>query len=151
MEIVQSQRKPAVGDVAPSLSLSLYCSAPSLEVRLEDFTFFTIDRLRVLKWISDGLSRSRKLEEMEKLVSRQSLYMLLALLRVLHWYSLIPIKHTEHIVVTHKALRQPKLSSCRGVGPTQSRTVVIFYDELMCSSPQVSSVVLVAISPDVPM
>ncbi|EHA8588229.1 putative DNA primase large subunit [Cocos nucifera] len=66
MEIVRSQRKPTA-DGPPSLSL--YRSAPSLEVRLEDFELYAIDRLRVLKGISDGLSRGKKPEEMEKLVS----------------------------------------------------------------------------------
>ncbi|MQL80643.1 hypothetical protein Taro_013116 [Colocasia esculenta] len=69
MEIVRSQRKtaPAAADAVPGLSL--YRSAPSLEVRLEDFELYAIDRLRVLKGISDGMSRGKKPEEMEKLVS----------------------------------------------------------------------------------
>ncbi|XP_038989302.1 probable DNA primase large subunit [Phoenix dactylifera] len=66
MEIVRSQRKP-VADGPPNLSL--YRSAPPLEVRLEDFELYAIDRLRVLKGISDGLSRGKKPEEMEKMVS----------------------------------------------------------------------------------
>ncbi|XP_073012887.1 probable DNA primase large subunit [Typha latifolia] len=65
MEIVRSERKP-VAIAAPSLSL--YRSAPHLEVRLEDFELYAIDRLRVLKGISDGLSRGKKPDEMEKLV-----------------------------------------------------------------------------------
>ncbi|RWV95741.1 hypothetical protein GW17_00041613 [Ensete ventricosum] len=44
MEIVRSQRKPADAAVAPALSL--YRSAPALEVRLEDFELYAIDRLR---------------------------------------------------------------------------------------------------------
>ncbi|CAL9187240.1 unnamed protein product [Musa hybrid cultivar] len=67
MEIVRSQRKPADAAVAPALSL--YRSAPALEVRLEDFELYAIDRLRVLQGISDGLSRGKKPDEMEKLVS----------------------------------------------------------------------------------
>ncbi|XP_058103144.1 probable DNA primase large subunit isoform X2 [Magnolia sinica] len=68
MEIIRSQRKIAAEpDVTPTLSL--YRSAPSLEVRLEDFELFALDRLRVLKGISDGLSRGKKPDEMEKLVS----------------------------------------------------------------------------------
>ncbi|RZR90502.1 hypothetical protein BHM03_00018400, partial [Ensete ventricosum] len=91
MEIVRSQRKPADAAVAPALSL--YRSAPALEVRLEDFELYAIDRLRVcgdivnplglmvadsiflnrfgavLQGISDGLSRGKKPEEMEKLVT----------------------------------------------------------------------------------
>ncbi|KAF3431021.1 hypothetical protein FNV43_RR25751 [Rhamnella rubrinervis] len=65
METVRSQRKSAQNDVVSTLPL--YRSAPVLEVRLEDFELFAIDRLRVLKGISDGLSRGKKPEEMEKL------------------------------------------------------------------------------------
>ncbi|XVF85308.1 hypothetical protein PTKIN_Ptkin17bG0107200 [Pterospermum kingtungense] len=66
MEVVRSNRKSSSKDVAVS-TLPLYRSAPSLEVRLEDFELFAMDRLRVLKGISDGLSRGKKPEEMEKL------------------------------------------------------------------------------------
>ncbi|XP_059656634.1 probable DNA primase large subunit [Cornus florida] len=68
MEVVRSQRKSlsAAEDVVPTLPL--YRSAPELEVRLEDFELFAIDRLRVLKGISDGLSRGKNTNEMEKLV-----------------------------------------------------------------------------------
>ncbi|CAN4087158.1 unnamed protein product [Withania somnifera] len=70
MEPVRSQRKSSLssgggGDVS---TLPLYRSAPPLEVRLEDFELYAIDRLRVLKGISDGLSRGKKPDEMEKLV-----------------------------------------------------------------------------------
>ncbi|XP_009603260.1 putative DNA primase large subunit isoform X1 [Nicotiana tabacum] len=67
MEVVRSQRKSSVPNDAVS-TLPLYRSAPPLEVRLEDFEFYAIDRLRVLKGISDGLSRGKKPDEMEKLV-----------------------------------------------------------------------------------
>ncbi|XP_020106509.1 probable DNA primase large subunit isoform X1 [Ananas comosus] len=67
MEIVRSQRKPSI-DASPTPTLSLYRSAPPLEVRLEDFELYAIDRLRVLKGISDGLARGKKPEEMENLV-----------------------------------------------------------------------------------
>ncbi|XP_043704604.1 probable DNA primase large subunit [Telopea speciosissima] len=67
MEIVRSQRKTSSVDAIPILPL--YRSAPTIEVRLEDFELFAIDRLRVLKGISDGLSRGKKSEEMEKLVT----------------------------------------------------------------------------------
>ncbi|KAJ4830275.1 hypothetical protein Tsubulata_021748 [Turnera subulata] len=67
MEIVRPQRKPPSGDAVPTLPL--YRSAPPLEVRLEDFELYAMDRLRVLKGISDGLSRGKKPEEMEKLVT----------------------------------------------------------------------------------
>ncbi|WOL14447.1 putative DNA primase large subunit [Canna indica] len=66
MEIVRSQRK--VADAAAPPGLSLYRSAPAVEVRLEDFELYSIHRLRVLQGISDGLSRGKKPEEMEKLV-----------------------------------------------------------------------------------
>ncbi|KAJ6414741.1 hypothetical protein OIU84_003703 [Salix udensis] len=61
MEIVKPQLKkppPSANDAAATLPL--YCSAPSLEVRLEDFELYAIDRLRVLKGISDGLSRGKE-------------------------------------------------------------------------------------------
>ncbi|KAL3511460.1 hypothetical protein ACH5RR_030861 [Cinchona calisaya] len=68
MEAVRSQKKPAVADdVVPTLPL--YRTAPALEVRLEDFELYAIDRLRVLKGISDGLSRGKKPDEMEKLAN----------------------------------------------------------------------------------
>ncbi|GLT86719.1 hypothetical protein SLE2022_048400 [Rubroshorea leprosula] len=66
MEVYRSDRKSIADDVVVS-TLPLYRSAPSLEVRLEDFELFAMDRLRVLKGISDGLSRGKKPEEMEKL------------------------------------------------------------------------------------
>ncbi|KAL6191117.1 hypothetical protein ACLB2K_037509 [Fragaria x ananassa] len=60
-------RKPVGYDDVPTLPL--YRSAPALDVRLEDFELFAIDRLRVLKGISDGLSRGKKHDEMEKLIN----------------------------------------------------------------------------------
>ncbi|GAB2214387.1 hypothetical protein Droror1_Dr00018730 [Drosera rotundifolia] len=69
MEILRSQRKPPLSaDAGGVSSLPLYRSPPELEVRLEDFELFAIDRLRVLQGISDGLSRGRKADEMEKSV-----------------------------------------------------------------------------------
>ncbi|KAM6562660.1 hypothetical protein CsatB_022658 [Cannabis sativa] len=65
MQTVRTQRKPLVNDVFSPLPL--YRSAPALEVRLEDFELFAMDRLRVLKGISDGLSRGKRAEEMVKL------------------------------------------------------------------------------------
>ncbi|KAK4597584.1 hypothetical protein RGQ29_015205 [Quercus rubra] len=65
MEIIRSQRKPVHIDVVPTLPL--YRSAPPLEVRLEDFELYAMDRLRVLKGIADGLSRGKKSEEMKNL------------------------------------------------------------------------------------
>lgn len=65
--MIRSQRRSAPNDVVSTLPL--YRSAPPLEVRLEDFESFAMDRLRVLKGISDGLSRGKKPEGMEKLVS----------------------------------------------------------------------------------
>ncbi|KAL5717489.1 hypothetical protein ACHQM5_010481 [Ranunculus cassubicifolius] len=67
MQVIGSHKKPSPSEQLPSLPL--YRSAPTLEVRLEDFELFAIDRLRVLKGISDGLSRGKKPDEMEKLVS----------------------------------------------------------------------------------
>ncbi|KAF7008954.1 hypothetical protein CFC21_023595 [Triticum aestivum] len=75
MEIVRSQRQLAAAAAAASGggsgagALPTYRVAPQLEVRLEEFELFAIDRLRVLKGISDGLSRGKRPEEMEKLVS----------------------------------------------------------------------------------
>ncbi|KAL7093996.1 hypothetical protein ACP275_11G073700 [Erythranthe tilingii] len=69
MEIVGSRRKSSLssaGDAFPTLPL--YRSAPELEVRLEDFELYAIHRLRVLKGISDGLSRGKKPNEMENLI-----------------------------------------------------------------------------------
>nr|XP_023870630.1 probable DNA primase large subunit isoform X1 [Quercus suber]XP_023870632.1 probable DNA primase large subunit isoform X1 [Quercus suber]XP_023870633.1 probable DNA primase large subunit isoform X1 [Quercus suber] len=65
MEIIGS-RKPVHIDVVPTIPL--YRSAPPLEVRLEDFELYAMDRLRVLKGIADGLSRGKKSEEMKNLV-----------------------------------------------------------------------------------
>ncbi|KAL6874351.1 hypothetical protein ACP4OV_013371 [Aristida adscensionis] len=83
MEVVRSQRQLAAeaagfgfgfgfgggGGGSGAGGLPTYRAAPQLEVRLEEFELFAIDRLRVLKGISDGLSRGKKPEEMEKLVS----------------------------------------------------------------------------------
>ncbi|KAI3467733.1 hypothetical protein Pfo_024396 [Paulownia fortunei] len=66
MEIVGSRRKSSAGDAISTLPL--YRSAPELEVRLEDFELYAVHRLRVLKGISDGLSRGKKPNEMENLV-----------------------------------------------------------------------------------
>ncbi|CAH9085949.1 unnamed protein product [Cuscuta epithymum] len=67
MEIVRSESKPSVSGGVVS-TLPIYRSAPPLEVRLEDFEQFAVDRLKVLRSISDGLSRGKKPEEMSKLV-----------------------------------------------------------------------------------
>ncbi|KAF5939953.1 hypothetical protein HYC85_021120 [Camellia sinensis] len=79
MEIVRSQRRSLASDDLVR-TLPLYRSALQLEVRLEDFELFAIDRLRgvmcsqfgivhtVLKGISDALSRGKKPDEMETLV-----------------------------------------------------------------------------------
>lgn len=44
MQSVRSQRKSFVKEVVPTLPL--YRSAPALEVRLEEFELFALDRLR---------------------------------------------------------------------------------------------------------
>ncbi|KAG2702771.1 hypothetical protein I3843_06G098700 [Carya illinoinensis] len=64
MEIVGSRRKALHYDAVSTIPL--YRSAPALEVRLEDFELFAMDRLRVLKGISDALSRGKKPEEMQQ-------------------------------------------------------------------------------------
>ncbi|MED6157635.1 hypothetical protein PIB30_025070 [Stylosanthes scabra] len=74
MQVVRSHQShtsfsSSTGSVSATPTLPLYRSAPELEVRLEDFESFAIDRLRVLKGISDGLSRGKKPDEMEKLVN----------------------------------------------------------------------------------
>ncbi|WRX14495.1 DNA primase large subunit [Theobroma cacao] len=66
MQVVRCHRRSSSNDVVVS-TLPLYRSAPPLEVRLEDFELFAMDRLRVLKGISDGLSRGKKPEEIAKL------------------------------------------------------------------------------------
>ncbi|AET04972.2 putative DNA primase large subunit, eukaryotic/archaeal [Medicago truncatula] len=71
MEVVRPQSHRNLfssNDAVSAPTIPLYRSAPPLEVRLEDFESFAIDRLRVLKGISDGLSRGKKPDEMEKLV-----------------------------------------------------------------------------------
>ncbi|PIA51062.1 hypothetical protein AQUCO_01100113v1 [Aquilegia coerulea] len=68
MEVYASKKKTPFSSESVSTLLPLYRSAPQLEVRLEDFELFAIDRLRVLKGISDGLSRGKKSEEMKNLV-----------------------------------------------------------------------------------
>ncbi|KAF9619265.1 hypothetical protein IFM89_006452 [Coptis chinensis] len=67
MEIIHPKKTTlSSSELIPTLPL--YKSAPPLEVRLDDFELFAIDRLRVLKGISDGLSRGKKPDEMQKLV-----------------------------------------------------------------------------------
>ncbi|PWA36208.1 hypothetical protein CTI12_AA602220 [Artemisia annua] len=71
MEVVRSQ-KQASSFAASSDNVSaipLYRTPPTLEVRLEDFERFAVDRLLVLRGISDALARGKKPDEMEKLVS----------------------------------------------------------------------------------
>ncbi|XP_020253481.1 probable DNA primase large subunit isoform X1 [Asparagus officinalis] len=67
MEILRSKRASTAEAQTPR-SIPLYRSAPDIEVRIDDFELYAIDRLRVLKGISDGLSRGKKPDEMEKLV-----------------------------------------------------------------------------------
>ncbi|KAG6479299.1 hypothetical protein ZIOFF_062762 [Zingiber officinale] len=77
MEIVRSQRELTHAAASTtSAKLSFYRSAPALEVRLEDFELYDIDRLRVLQGISDGLPRGKRLEEMEILGSLMSEFQL---------------------------------------------------------------------------
>ncbi|KAL0357746.1 UNVERIFIED_CONTAM: putative DNA primase large subunit [Sesamum calycinum] len=70
MEIVGSRGKSSVSSAGDAFTdIQLYRSAPELEVRLEDFELYAVHRLRVLKGISDGLSRGKKPNEMEELVN----------------------------------------------------------------------------------
>ncbi|CAA0826612.1 Probable DNA primase large subunit [Striga hermonthica] len=69
MEVVGSRRKPSLSSDGITVStFPIYRSAPELEVRLEDFELYAVQRLRVLKGISDALSRGKKPNEMEKIV-----------------------------------------------------------------------------------
>ncbi|CAI9761698.1 unnamed protein product [Fraxinus pennsylvanica] len=69
MEILPSQRKSSFTSASAAVqTIPLYRSAPDLEVQLEEFELYAIQRLRVLKGISDGLSRGKKPDELEKLV-----------------------------------------------------------------------------------
>ncbi|XP_010530556.1 PREDICTED: probable DNA primase large subunit [Tarenaya hassleriana] len=66
MEVIRSQKRSLSNDTVSTIPL--YLTAPSLEVRLEEFELFAMDRLRVLKAISDGLARGRNHKEMDDLV-----------------------------------------------------------------------------------
>uniref|UniRef100_A0A803L1A8 DNA primase large subunit C-terminal domain-containing protein n=1 Tax=Chenopodium quinoa TaxID=63459 RepID=A0A803L1A8_CHEQI len=66
MEIMRPQKKTSTDDVAVVSTIPLYRTPPVLEVRLEDFELFAIDRLRVLKGISDELYRGKKPDEIEE-------------------------------------------------------------------------------------
>lgn len=70
MQVIRPQKKASHTDVVQHhTTLPLYRSAPPLQVRLEDFELYAVDRLRVLKGISDALSRGKKPDDMEKLVN----------------------------------------------------------------------------------
>ncbi|KAL1207595.1 putative DNA primase large subunit [Cardamine amara subsp. amara] len=68
MNPILPQKRTASNDVVSSPKLPLYFTAPAMEVRLEEFELFAIDRLRVLKGVSDGLARGRNPNEMDDLV-----------------------------------------------------------------------------------
>ncbi|XP_051116611.1 probable DNA primase large subunit [Andrographis paniculata] len=69
MEAYGSCRRSSLSSVDNKAStIPIYRSAPELEVRLEDFEIYAVQRLRVLKGISDGLSRGKKPNEMKILV-----------------------------------------------------------------------------------
>lgn len=89
MEILSSSRRGYAGEDSPasaigsgsaskyksrldnrSNKLSFYQSAPPLEVSLEDFELFAVDRLRVLKGLEDALSRGKKIGRTGKLGER---------------------------------------------------------------------------------
>ncbi|XP_073277438.1 probable DNA primase large subunit [Primulina huaijiensis] len=71
MEIVRRNKASSLESAEGGAvsTIPLYRSAPAIEVRLEDFELYAVHRLRVLKGISDGLSRGKKVNEMEKLVN----------------------------------------------------------------------------------
>ncbi|CAG7903843.1 unnamed protein product [Brassica rapa] len=68
MEVIRSQKRTASNDVVSNPKIPLYLTAPPLEVRLEEFELFAIDRLRVLKGVSDGLARGKNPKEMDDVV-----------------------------------------------------------------------------------
>ncbi|KAK4493246.1 hypothetical protein RD792_017876 [Penstemon davidsonii] len=68
MEAVRSHRTALASAEDAVSTIPIYRSAPVTEVRLEDFEQYAIHRIRVLKGISDGLSRGKKPNEMEKLI-----------------------------------------------------------------------------------
>ena len=57
MEVVRSHKKASSNDVVVS-TLPLYRSAPPLEVRLDDFELFAIDRLRGTLFSSAPISKA---------------------------------------------------------------------------------------------
>lgn len=93
MEVIRSQKKgTASNEVVSNPKIPLYLTAPQMEVRLEEFVLFSIDRLRgfpikirflsnrirggslihfdiaVLKGVSDGLGRGKNPKEMDEVV-----------------------------------------------------------------------------------
>ncbi|ESQ28579.1 hypothetical protein EUTSA_v10018528mg [Eutrema salsugineum] len=68
MEVIRSQKRTFSNDIVSSPTIPLYLTAPPMEVRLEEFELFAIDRLRVLKGVSDGLARGKNPKEMDDLV-----------------------------------------------------------------------------------
>nr|VDD22171.1 unnamed protein product [Brassica oleracea] len=68
MEVIRSQKRTPSNDTLSNPKIPLYLTAPQMEVRLEEFELFAVDRLRVLKGVSDGLARGRNPKEMDDLV-----------------------------------------------------------------------------------
>ncbi|KAJ0256166.1 DNA primase large subunit [Hirschfeldia incana] len=68
MEVIRSQKRTASNDASSNHKIPLYLTAPQMEVRLEEFELFAIDRLRVLKRVSDGLARGKNPKEMDDVV-----------------------------------------------------------------------------------
>ncbi|KAG2312704.1 hypothetical protein Bca52824_024261 [Brassica carinata] len=68
MEVIRSQKRTPSNDTVSNPKIPLYLTARPMEVRLEEFERFAVDRLRVLKGISDGLARGRNPKEMDDLV-----------------------------------------------------------------------------------
>ncbi|CAH8383086.1 unnamed protein product [Eruca vesicaria subsp. sativa] len=68
MEVIRSQKRTPTNDTVSNPKLPLYFTAPTMEVRLEEFELFAVHRLRVLKGVSDGLARGRNPKEMDETV-----------------------------------------------------------------------------------
>jgi len=56
MEVIRSQKRTVSNDVVSTPTLPLYLTAPHMEVRLEEFELFAIDRLRGFNQIQTKIS-----------------------------------------------------------------------------------------------
>ncbi|MCO5583928.1 hypothetical protein L7F22_037846 [Adiantum nelumboides] len=66
---VASNKHLSSGGTDAHSRLSFYLTAPSIEVSLEEFEQFALDRLRVLKSLEEAMSRGRRGVELEDLVN----------------------------------------------------------------------------------